>query len=87
MYLNTKQVIQWMHTYKHTHTHTHTHSLTHSHTRTHTLTHTHTHTRTRTQVIQWMQSPEEAFAFVLRQNNKWELDGRGPNGFAGVSWV
>jgi carbohydrate-binding DOMON domain-containing protein len=48
MYLNTKQVIQWMHTYKHTHTHTHTHSLTHSHTRTHTLTHTHTHTYTHT---------------------------------------
>ena len=38
------------------------------------------------QVIKWTQSVDQAYAFVLHQNNKWELDGRGPNGFAGVAW-
>ena len=26
------------------------------------------------------------YAFALAQNNKWELDGRGPNGYAGCAW-
>ena len=38
------------------------------------------------QVIQWTPDLDTAFAFVLAQNNKWELDGRGANGFAGCAW-
>jgi deoxyribodipyrimidine photo-lyase len=29
---------------------------------------------------------EEAYAVLLHLNNKYELDGRGPNAFAGVAW-
>ena len=31
-------------------------------------------------------STPQAYAFALSQNNKWELDGRGPNAFAGIAW-
>jgi deoxyribodipyrimidine photo-lyase len=34
----------------------------------------------------WSHSPEEAFRIALHLNDKYELDGRDPNGFAGVSW-
>ena len=37
-------------------------------------------------VIGWTRTLEEAYAWVLAQNNKWELDGRGANAFAGVAW-
>ena len=37
-------------------------------------------------IIEWSSSPEEAFERALRLNNKYELDGRDPNGFAGVAW-
>lgn len=30
--------------------------------------------------------PEEAFETALFLNNKYELDGRDPNGFVGVAW-
>ena len=29
---------------------------------------------------------EKGFKIALRLNNKYELDGRDPNGFAGVAW-
>ncbi len=32
------------------------------------------------------ESPEEAFRRALHLNNTFELDGRDPNGFAGVAW-
>jgi deoxyribodipyrimidine photo-lyase len=37
-------------------------------------------------ILEWSSSPEEAFATALHLNNKYELDGRDPNGFAGVAW-
>lgn len=37
-------------------------------------------------IIEWSASPEEAFRAALHLNNKYELDGRDPNSFAGVAW-
>ena len=37
-------------------------------------------------LIEWSRTPEEAFETALFLNNKYELDGRDPNGFVGVAW-
>ena len=37
-------------------------------------------------ILEWSRSPEEAFETALQLNNKYELDGRDPNGFVGVAW-
>ncbi|MBN2199006.1 MAG: deoxyribodipyrimidine photo-lyase [Candidatus Aminicenantes bacterium] len=37
-------------------------------------------------ILEWSRTPEEAFRTALRLNNRYELDGRDPNGFAGVAW-
>jgi deoxyribodipyrimidine photo-lyase len=37
-------------------------------------------------IIEWSKTPEEAYRRALDLNNKYELDGRDPNGFAGVAW-
>ena len=37
-------------------------------------------------IIEWSKTPEEAYKTALYLNNKYELDGRDPNGFAGVAW-
>jgi deoxyribodipyrimidine photo-lyase len=37
-------------------------------------------------IIEWTDSPENAFRIALYLNNKYELDGRDPNGFTGVAW-
>ncbi|MGD2166215.1 MAG: deoxyribodipyrimidine photo-lyase, partial [Anaerolineae bacterium] len=37
-------------------------------------------------ILEWMPHPEEAFRVALELNNRYELDGRDPNGFAGVAW-
>ncbi len=37
-------------------------------------------------IIEWSRTPEEAFETALYLNNKYELDGRDPNGFTGVAW-
>jgi deoxyribodipyrimidine photo-lyase len=37
-------------------------------------------------ILEWTPDPRDAFARVLALNNKYELDGRDPNGFAGVAW-
>jgi deoxyribodipyrimidine photo-lyase len=37
-------------------------------------------------IIEWSKTPEEAFRLALSLNNKYELDGRDPNGFTGVVW-
>ena len=36
--------------------------------------------------LEWARTPEEAFRNALYLNNKYELDGRDPNGFTGVAW-
>ncbi|MBP7734491.1 MAG: deoxyribodipyrimidine photo-lyase [Spirochaetes bacterium] len=37
-------------------------------------------------ILEWSPSPEEAFATALALNNRYSLDGRDPNSFAGVAW-
>lgn len=37
-------------------------------------------------IIEWTATPEEAYDIALHLNNKYQLDGRDPNGFAGISW-
>jgi deoxyribodipyrimidine photo-lyase len=37
-------------------------------------------------IIEWTRTPEQAYKTALYLNNKYELDGRSPNGFAGVAW-
>ena len=37
-------------------------------------------------ILEWSPSPEEAFRRALYLNNKYALDGRDPNAFAGVAW-
>lgn len=37
-------------------------------------------------ILEWSRTPEEGFAAALALNDKWQLDGRDPNSFAGVAW-
>lgn len=37
-------------------------------------------------IIEWTESPEDAYITSLYLNNKYEIDGRDPNGFTGVAW-
>lgn len=37
-------------------------------------------------VLEWTRNPAEAFDILIRLNNKYELDGRDPNSYAGVAW-
>lgn len=37
-------------------------------------------------ILEWSRRPEEAFATTLYLNNRYFLDGRDPNSFAGVAW-
>ncbi|MEJ2157042.1 MAG: deoxyribodipyrimidine photo-lyase [Desulfobacteraceae bacterium] len=38
-------------------------------------------------ILEWTQDPEEAFKTTLAINNKYFLDGRDPNSYAGVVWI
>jgi len=38
-------------------------------------------------ILEWSDSPEEAFSTALLLNDRYSLDGRDPNGIAGVSWA
>jgi len=37
-------------------------------------------------ILEWSPSPQEAYATALALNNRYEIDGRDPNGYAGVAW-
>jgi deoxyribodipyrimidine photo-lyase len=37
-------------------------------------------------ILEWSRSPRDGFEMALYLNDKYELDGRDPNGFAGVAW-
>lgn len=37
-------------------------------------------------ILEWTKSPEEAMEIAIELNDKYELDGRDPNGYAGVAW-
>jgi len=38
-------------------------------------------------ILEWSETPEEAFQTILALNNKYFLDGRDPNSYAGAGWV
>lgn len=38
-------------------------------------------------IIEWMNTPEYAYSTTLYLNNKYFLDGRDPNSYAGVAWL
>jgi deoxyribodipyrimidine photo-lyase len=37
-------------------------------------------------ILEWTKSAEQAMAFAIYLNDKYELDGRDPNGYAGIAW-
>ncbi len=37
-------------------------------------------------ILEWTEHPGRAYDIALYLNNKYELDGRDPNGYAGVAW-
>src|SRR5690606_30151880 len=38
-------------------------------------------------ILEWSPSPEEAYDRILYLNNKYFIDGRDPNSYAGVAWI
>lgn len=37
-------------------------------------------------ILEWTKTPAEAMKIAIYLNDKYELDGRDPNGYAGISW-
>jgi deoxyribodipyrimidine photo-lyase len=37
-------------------------------------------------ILEWTRSPAEAMKIAIYLNDKYELDGRNPNGYAGIAW-
>jgi len=37
-------------------------------------------------ILEWTSTPEQAMRIALYLNDKYELDGRDPNGYAGIAW-
>jgi deoxyribodipyrimidine photo-lyase len=37
-------------------------------------------------ILEWSPSPEEALETAIYLNDRYELDGRDPNGYAGIAW-
>ena len=37
-------------------------------------------------ILEWTPSPEEAYRVAITLNDRYELDGRDPNGYAGIAW-
>ena len=38
-------------------------------------------------ILEWTQSPQAAYQIAVRLNDRYELDGRDPNGYAGIAWA
>jgi deoxyribodipyrimidine photo-lyase len=38
-------------------------------------------------ILEWSRTPEEAFQTTIELNNRYFLDGRDPNSYAGVAWI
>lgn len=38
-------------------------------------------------ILEWTPDAETAFEIALKLNDKWEMDGRDPNGYTGVAWA
>ena len=37
-------------------------------------------------ILEWSRSPEEALKVAIYLNDRYELDGRDPNGYTGIAW-
>ena len=37
-------------------------------------------------IIEWVKNPKKAYDIMVYLNDKYELDGRDPNGYAGIAW-
>ncbi len=37
-------------------------------------------------ILEWTPSPEDAISIAIYLNDKYELDGRDPNGYTGIAW-
>ena len=37
-------------------------------------------------ILEWSRTPAEAYRIAVQFNDKYELDGRDPNGYAGIAW-
>ena len=37
-------------------------------------------------ILEWTPSPEDAMATAIMLNDRYQLDGRDPNGYAGIAW-
>jgi deoxyribodipyrimidine photo-lyase len=37
-------------------------------------------------ILEWSESPEEAISTAIYLNDRYSLDGRDPNGYAGIAW-
>jgi deoxyribodipyrimidine photo-lyase len=37
-------------------------------------------------ILEWTKSPEDALKIAIKLNDKYELDGRDPNGYSGIAW-
>jgi deoxyribodipyrimidine photo-lyase len=37
-------------------------------------------------ILEWTETPEEALKIAIYLNDKYELDGRDPNGYVGIAW-
>lgn len=37
-------------------------------------------------ILEWTKSPEDALEIAIYLNDKYELDGRDPNGYTGIAW-
>ena len=37
-------------------------------------------------ILEWTKTPEEAFKIAVHLNDKYSLDGKDPNGYAGIAW-
>ena len=38
-------------------------------------------------ILEWSESPAAAYEIAVTLNDRYELDGRDPNGYAGISWA
>lgn len=37
-------------------------------------------------ILEWTKTPEEAIEIAIYLNDKYNLDGRDPNGYVGIMW-
>ena len=38
-------------------------------------------------IMEWSSSPETAQQIAIELNDKYQLDGRDPNGYTGIAWI